>query len=374
MVFNTGQRLGWLASARDTRIAGRLLVCVATGGLLACGTPSTAQREIVQPLPGATTQPSAGFAGYLMSVAARARSEGVSQRTIDSVLPSLSFDESVAALDRRFAPTPPGQSFPSFGPEMAKRINGVKIRQGQQVYADEAARLVAIERQTGVPASIMVSIFGHETSYGTIMGTTDLPRALATLAYEGRRRDLFERELVAVLKMIDMGVPRNVLRGSYAGAFGYPQFLPSVYLKLAKDGDGDGKAEIWSSRADAFASIANYMLAAGWQRGVPWGFAVAVPSTLNVAAIANREPVVKCERAVERHSEWKTMREWKTLGVYPVGGLWPADDQVQASLLVTPGLDAQAYLLTRNYRAILDYNCSNYYAMSVGLLADSVRN
>ncbi|MFN3819704.1 lytic transglycosylase domain-containing protein [Blastomonas sp.] len=363
MVFNIVQRLG-----------SRLMVAAGTAALLACGSPSTAQREIVQPLPGVNTAQAQGFASYLDTVAARARREGVSQRTIDSVLPSLGFDESVAALDRRFAPTPAGQSFPSFGPEMAKRINAAKIRQGQKVYADEAARLVAIEQQTGVPASIMVSIFGHETSYGTIMGNTDLPRALATLAYEGRRRDLFEGELIAVLKMIDKGVPRSVLRGSYAGAFGYPQFLPSVYLKLAKDGDGDGKAEIWSSRADAFASIANYMVAAGWRRGEPWGFAVAVPSTLDVNAIANRERVTKCARAVERHSEWKTMREWKALGVYPAGGVWPADDKVQASLLITPGLDATGYLLTRNYRAILDYNCSNYYAMSVGLLADGVRN
>ena len=363
MDFNIVQRLG-----------NRLAIVAGTAALLACGSPSTAQREIVQPLPGVDSQVSQGFKTYLDSVAARARREGVSQRTIDAVLPGLSFDEGVAALDRRFAPTPAGQAFPSFGAEMAKRINAAKIRQGRQVYADDAARLVAIEQQTGVPASIMVSIFGHETSYGTIMGSTDLPRALATLAYEGRRRDLFEGELVAVLKMVDMGVPRSVLRGSYAGAFGYPQFLPSVYIKLAKDGDGDGKAEIWSSRADAFASIANYMLAAGWRRGEPWGFAVAVPSTLNVAAIANREQVRKCARAVERHSEFKTMREWKALGVYPAGGVWPADDKVEASLLITPGLDAQGYLLTRNYRAILDYNCSNYYAMSVGLLADGVRN
>ncbi|MCO5793582.1 MAG: lytic murein transglycosylase [Blastomonas sp.] len=363
MVINIVQRLGSRAAAMGATIV-----------LLACGAPSTAQREIVQPLPRADAQQTQGFASYLDTVAARARREGVSQRAIDSVLPTLSFDESVAALDRRFAPTPAGQAFPSFGPEMAKRINAAKIRQGRQVYSDEAARLVAIEQQTGVPASIMVSIFGHETSYGTIMGSTDLPRALATLAYEGRRRELFEGELIAVLKMIDKGVPRSVLRGSYAGAFGYPQFLPSVYLKLAKDGDGDGKAEIWSSRADAFASIANYMLAAGWQRGEPWGFAVSVPATLNTNAIASRERVAKCARAVERHSEWKTMREWKALGVYPAGGVWPADDRVEASLLITPGLDAQGYLLTRNYRAILDYNCSNYYAMSVGLLADGVRN
>ena len=374
MVFSSVQSLGAIAASKLRRVGGRLAVCAGTAVLLACGTVSTAQREIVQPLPGVNTRQAQGFASYLDSVAARARREGVSQRTLDSVLPALRYDESIAALDQRFAPTPAGQSFPSFGPEMAKRINAAKIRQGRQVYADEAARLVAIEQQTGVPASIMVSIFGHETSYGTIMGNTDLPRALATLAYEGRRRDLFEGELVAVLKMIDMGVPRQVLRGSYAGAFGYPQFLPSVYLKLAKDGDGDGKAEIWSSRADAFASIANYMIEAGWQRGVPWGFAVAVPSSVNVAAIATRENVAKCARAIERHSEWKTMREWKALGVYPLGGVWPADDRVKASLLVTPGLDAQGYLLTRNYRAILDYNCSNYYAMSVGLLADGVRN
>ncbi|WP_373488639.1 lytic transglycosylase domain-containing protein [Blastomonas sp.] len=362
---------------RTTRWAGRLTAAAGATLLLACGAPTAAQREIVQPLPGAERQSapqSQGFTRYLDAVAARARREGVSQRTLDSVLPGLSYDDSIAALDRRFAPTPPGAAFPSFGPEMARRINAAKIQQGRNVYAAEAARLVAIEQATGVPASIMVSIFGHETNYGTIMGNTDLPRALATLAYEGRRRDLFEGELIAVLKMIDMGVPRSVLKGSYAGAFGYPQFLPSVYLRLAKDGDGDGKAEIWSNRADAFASIANYMVAADWQRGVPWGFAVVVPASVNPAAMTNREKVRKCERAVERHSEWKTMRQWRALGVYPSGGVWPADDSIEASLLITPGLQVQGYLLTRNYRAILDYNCSNYYALSVGLLADGVRN
>lgn len=362
MVFNIVQRLG-----------SRFAVVAGTASLLACGASSTAQREIVQPLPNASVQQTGDFSAYLAEVAARARREGVSQQTLDQVLVTLGYDESVAALDRRFAPTPAGQSFPSFGPEIARRINAAKIRQGQQVYADDAARLVAIEQATGVPAPIMVAIFGHETNYGTITGNTDLPRALATLAYEGRRRALFEGELIAVLKMIDAGVPRSVLRGSYAGAFGYPQFLPSVYLKLATDGDGDGKAEIWSSRADAYASIANYMIAAGWRRGEPWGFAVSVPSALDVDAIATQDRITKCARAVERHSEWKTMREWKALGLFPTSGIWPADDNVQASLLITPGLDVQGYLLTRNYRAILDYNCSNYYAMSVGLLADGVR-
>jgi len=355
---------------------------IAAGVLLAYGSAAPAQHEIVQPLPDgyrAAGEQDAGFRAYLDTVAARARREGVSEATIRSVLPSLSYDADVVMWDRRLGPAPSSSGgagtnagFPSFGPEIAKRINAQKISQGRAVYAAEADHLGRIERETGVPGSILIAIFGHETNYGTILGRSDLPRSLATLAYEGRRRQLFEGELIAVLKMIDQGVPRTVLKGSYAGAFGYPQFLPSVYLKLARDGDGDGRAEIWSSRADAFASIGNYLDSVGWQGGVPWGFAVQVPAGLDLTAIANRERVAKCQRAVDRHSVFKTMREWRRLGVAPLDGRWP-DDDVEASLLVTPGLAAPAYLLTRNYRAILDYNCSNYYAVSVGLLGDAIR-
>ena len=124
----------------------------------------------------------------------------------------------------------------------------------------------------------MVAIWGHETNYGRVMGNFDLPRALATLAYEGRRRSLFEPELIAMMKMVDRGVPRGQLVGSWAGAMGGPQFLPSVYLRLARDGDGDGRADIWNSDADTLASIGNYFSNAGWRRGQPWGLAVSLPA------------------------------------------------------------------------------------------------
>jgi membrane-bound lytic murein transglycosylase B len=203
------------------------------------------------------------------------------------------------------------------------------------------------------------------------MGDFDLPRSLATLAYEGRRRELFASELIALLKMIDRGVPRHRLQGSWAGAFGNPQFLPSVYLRVAADGDGDGVADIWSNRTDTLASIANYLRDAGWRRGVPWGVAVSVPANLDRSGIAGRLNAPRCERVHGRHSEWKTMREWRALGIVPQRGGWPADT-VLATLLEPDGPGRTAYLLTTNYKTILDYNCSNYYALSVGLLADAI--
>ena len=143
-----------------------------------------------------------------------------------------------------------------------------------------------------------------------------------------------------------------------------------MYLRLARDGDGDGKVDIWRSEADALASIANYFVSAGWKSNQPWGVAVRVSPTLNRAAILNRTVSPRCPRVHNRHSRWMTMAEWRALGVSPVGRTLP--DTTLATLLEPDGPDATAYLLTGNYRVILDYNCSNFYALSVGLLADAV--
>ncbi|OYW83053.1 MAG: lytic transglycosylase, partial [Sphingobium sp. 32-64-5] len=216
-----------------------------------------------------------------------------------------------------------------------------------------------------------IAIWGHETNYGAVTGNFDLPRALASLAYEGRRRELFSAEFIATLQMIDRGVPRSQLKGSWAGATGNPQFLPSVYIRLARDGDGDGRADIWTNEADTLASIANYFGNAGWRAGQPWGFAVAVPGSIDRQAIRNRTVAPRCARVFDRHSGWKSMAEWRALGLIPLDRTWP-DDQVQATLLEPDGPGKTGYLLTSNYRVILDYNCSNFYALSVGLLADAV--
>lgn len=321
----------------------------------------------------AVAQDGDGFAAYLQTLAGQARAQGVSQRTLDAVLPTLSFSARVIALDRSQPggnPANPAAPIPRFAPYRATHVDAARIARGRAKYQQLRPFLEKVERETGVPEEIMVSIYGNETNYGLITGNFDVPQALASLAFDGRRRALFAQEFIDTLKIIDRGTPRERLRGSWAGAMGYPQFLPSVYLRLARDGDGDGRADIWTSEADALASIANYFVNSGWRRGERWGIAVTVPAALDRAALANRTVSPRCPRVHDRHSRWLTMREWRRLGVNPQGATLP--DGTLATLLEPDGPGGTAYLLTGNYRAILDYNCSNFYALSVGLLADAV--
>lgn len=311
----------------------------------------------------------AGFEAYLQKVASRARAEGVSERAIASGLAGLTINERVVALDRPQAYDPNSIS-PPFEPYYREHVDAARISGGQRTYASNASLIPAIEAKYGVPGQILVAIWGHETNYGSFMGDFDTIRSLATLAYEGRRRDLFEDELVAALKMLDRGVSRSQLKGSWAGAIGNPQFLPSVWLRVAQDGDGNGTRDIWNSRADTLASIAAYFRSAGWRKGEPWGAAATVPSSFDRKALATRLVSPRCPRVFARHSQWRTVAEWKALGVRPQRLL--ADDTM-AALFEPDGPGKTAYLLTGNYRVILDYNCSNYYALSVGLLADFIR-
>lgn len=319
----------------------------------------------------AQAQDDSGFQAYLPTLAAQAEAAGVSRRTIDAIIPTLTYNPRVVELDRQQPESQPNAPIPMYEQYRRSHVDAQRIAKGRQAYQRERWRLEAIERETGVPESIMVAIWGNETNYGTVMGGFDLPRSLASLAYEGRRRDLFASEFIDTLKMIDRGVPREKLVGSWAGAFGGPQFLPSVYLRLARDGDGDGVADLWSSEADTLASIANYFRSAGWRPGQPWGFAVSVPATLDRSGIATRTISPRCPRVFERHSQWKTIAEWRALGLAPLTRAWPADN-IQAVLIEPDGRGKPGYLLTGNYRVILDYNCSNFYALSVGLLADEV--
>ncbi len=307
------------------------------------------------------------FGSYLQTVASHARAQGVSDRTIASVLSPLTPNPRVIELDggqpsRRSAPPP-------LAPYLERHVDSARISRGRERYAQVRGMLGPIEQRYGVPGKMMLAIWGHETNYGSYMGDFDLARSLATLAWEGRRRDLFEGELIALLKMVDRGVPQSRLKGSWAGAFGNPQFLPSVYLRLAADGDGDGDTDIWSSYADTLASIANYFRQAGWRPGQPWGVLASVPSGFNVSRYDAELVSPSCAAVHERHSQWKPVSEWRALGISPLA---PIGDDVMASLFQPDGPGTRAWLLTGNYRVILQYNCSNYYAMSVGLLADEI--
>lgn len=310
--------------------------------------------------------------GYKVRLAALARQQGVREATIQAVVPYLRLNERAMELDRAQRPTTTRSDFApsSFGPYLNRHITTSLINRGQARYFSHWPNLSRIQAMYGVDPAVIIAIYGKETSYGSVTGSFDLLDALATLAYEGRRRTMFEEEFLAALKLMDQGVQRWQLKGSYAGATGYPQFMPTVALRLRADGDSDGYADIWRNENDAFASIANYLRNAGWKRDIPWGVPVSIPANLNRAALQSRLNPPRCPNVYRRHSRWLTVAQWRSLGVVPGGRGLP--DTEMAALMETPGAYAQGYLLTSNYRAILDYNCSNYYAMGVGLLANAI--
>ena len=321
--------------------------------------------------PAYSASPTSAWDGYKLRLAALARQQGVREETIRANVPSLSINENVIELER----TEPlarssGGIVGALGPYLRSHVTSSLIVRGRGHYSDNYAALRVIEDRYGVDPAVLMAIWGLETSYGTVTGHTDLLQALASLGYYGRRREFFEGEFVAALKLMDEGVPRWRLKGSWAGATGYPQFMPSIALRLRADGDGDGYANIWSDELDGLASIANYLRDAGWKPNIPWGIAVRTPTNLNRAAIRTTVTAQRCPQVYRRHSRWLTMHEWRALGITPIGRSLP--DNEMASLLEPDGPDARAYLLTTNYRAILDYNCSNFYAISVGVLADAI--
>lgn len=309
------------------------------------------------------------FDSYVQLLMAKARAQGVSEPTIARMTAGLEPSSRVIELDQAQPGSPTSSGYPPLSNYIERHVDQARIAPGRREYADARGTLAAIERQYGVPGEILVAIWGHETAYGRVRGGFDLSQALATLAWEGRRRDLFENEFLALLQVADKGYSRSELQGSWAGAFGNPQFLPSVYLRLATDGDGDGRANIFTNRADTLASIANYFRDAGWRTGQPWGVGAAVPRGFDTAAVDTELVAPVCPRVHERHSQFKTVAEWRELGIRP---LRPLADTTLVSLFQPDGPGSPAWLLTSNYRVILEYNCSNYYAMSVGLLADEI--
>lgn len=332
--------------------------------------PSVDGRSMAQAPEAGGAAEQTGFAAFAQQLRARAAADGVSAATLDQIIPNLTFLPRVVELDRAQPGGAPGTAIPRFAPYRARHVDSARIERGRARYLALRPLLARVEAETGVPEEIMMAIYGHETNYGSFTGNFDLLNSLATLAYEGRRRELFTAEFIATAKMMDRGYPRSKLKGSWAGATGYPQFLPSMYLRVARDGDGDGRADIWSSEADALASIANYFVNAGWRRGIPWGVAASLPADIDLSRLDGRTVSPRCERVFARHSQWRTVSEWRALGVQPQRPI--LRDSEQATLFQPDGPNTPAWLLTGNYRVILDYNCSNFYALSVGLLADAV--
>jgi len=293
------------------RLPRALAALALAAATLPLSSPAAAQTGLSQ----------SGFVAFLPQLEGQARRAGVSQATIMNVFPSLVFSPRTVELDRAQPGGRPGSNAnPPFAPYRARHVSPALIANGQRHYAANLSRLQDIGRRYGVTPSLLVAIWGHETSYGSVTGDFDLLNSLASLAYDGRRRQLFSDEFVAALKMIDRGVPRSRLKGSWAGATGHPQFLPSVWLRLGADGDGDGRSDIWRSEPDALASIANYLSNAGWRPGIPWGIAVRVPAGFDRSRVRNTLRAPRCPKVYERHSRWQTFGEWRRMGIVSQSG------------------------------------------------------
>ena len=305
------------------------------------------------------------FEEFLASVRTEALARGISQATLDRALANLQIEQVVVSRDRAQPETV--QSLDAY---LAQRLSARTIATAREMNTRHAALLARIEGTYGVPGPVMIAIWGLESNFGKFTGTYPTIAALATLAYDGRR-PLFRTELLNALTIVDQRQLEPAdLKGSWAGAMGQPQFMPSSFLKHAVDFDGDQQVDIWTSEADVFGSMANYLKAAGWREGERWGREVVISRAV-MARIDRAVPMRSSGcRAVRSMTVSRPLSEWRKLGVtLPGGQSLPAGSTLSASLVRG---QRRNFLVYRNYEAVLDYNCSNSYAVSVGLLADRI--
>ncbi len=307
------------------------------------------------------------FPVWLDGLRAEALGRGISQATVDMALATVQAPEPVILARDRAQP----EQVQSLDSYVRQRVTASVRRSAQTMYTRHAQVLRQVERDYGVPRSVVVSIWGLESNFGRFTGVRPTVPALATLAYDPRRAALFRRELLDALTILDRGlIPLDQLKGSWAGAMGQPQFMPSSYLRFAVDVDGDGTPNIWTSEADVFGSIANYLKHAGWVDGERWGREVRISKAV-MARIESTVPMrANGCRAVREMTEARPLAEWARLGVtLPSGARLPRAD-MEASLV--RGV-ARHFLVYRNYHALIDYNCAHSYAISAGLLSDAVK-
>ncbi len=304
------------------------------------------------PVPPAAGPPGR-FDAFLADMARQARQEGIRAGTIDAAFAGVRANQRVIALDQRQ---------PEFTQTLAQyraaRLSQARINAGRAAAARNRDTLAAVSARYGVPAAILLGIWGLESNYGTTTGGFGVVEALATLGWEGRRASFFRGELLSALRILDRGdVTPARMTGSYAGAMGQPQFMPSSYLRYAVDMDGDGRADIWTSTPDVLGSIGNYLAASGWRAGQGWGEAVAVPTGIDPAMVGREHP--------------RPLAAWRAQGVRAINprGLGSAE---AAALVMPDGVGGEGFLVGANFNAIRRYNPSDFYALAVALLGEAV--
>lgn len=304
------------------------------------------------------------FEAFVAGLRDEALTRGISAATVEATLTGIEPVTVVVTRDRSQPETT--QSLDAY---VQQRVTAGRIATGRKMLATHKALLGRVEERFGLPASIMVAIWGVESNFGSFTGSYPTIPALATLAWDGRR-PLFRSELFEALKIVESGrASASELKGSWAGAMGQPQFMPSSYLSHAVDFDEDGHANIWTSVPDVFASMANYLERSGWQRGVRWGREVRI--TKAVMAKVDRAVPMRTSgcRAFREMTVARPLAEWAKLGVTLPGGTALPKADMNASLVRG---QSRNFLVYDNYHALIAYNCSHAYAVTVGTLADKI--
>lgn len=340
-------------SHRTLTIAGLLAAAL---GLAACA----ARAEAPAAAPAATTVPGAlvvdmdKFNSWRATFRTKALKEGISEATFDRALGGITPNPKVMeANDRQPEFTRPVWEY------LDGAVSDQRISNGRVRYVDHQGLYTRLERKYGVEGRFLVAIWGLETSYGAITGGHNLFEALATLAYDGRRTAYGESQLLAALKIVERGdKPFDRMVGSWAGAIGQTQFIPTTYLQYAVDEDGDGRRDLFDSVPDVMASTANYLASSGWRQGESWGREVVLPADFDYALAGEKDGL--------------PYSKWRALGVMNTERALVPDSNIVASLLVPAGHRGPAFLTLANFNAILRYNNSTSYALAIGHLADRI--
>lgn len=296
------------------------------------------------------------FATWLAAFKQEARQKGISERVLDAAFTAAEPDETVLKLDRK---QPEGRF--TLAQYLKRTLSKKRYQDAQKAYNQYKPLLEEIGREYGVQPRFIVALWGVETDFGHNTGDFAVTDSLATLAYDGRRAEFFRGELLDALHIMEEeGLTPDEMYGSWAGALGQCQFMPSTFLKHAVDFNKDGKRDVWGTQADVFASIANYLKSLGWNAEGGWGRPVKLPKGFDPSLMDIKQS--------------RPLSEWKKLGVRKADGSALPDSEMNSSLVfVGEGEGAPAYIIYDNFKALLQWNRSRYFATSVGMLADSIK-
>nr|WP_233495456.1 lytic murein transglycosylase [Rhodosalinus halophilus] len=294
------------------------------------------------------------FEAWLADFADRARAQGIAARVLDSALSGVRYDAAIIDRDRNQS-----EFTRTLWDYLDSAVSETRVANGRAALAEHGPLLERIEARYGVEKEIVTAIWGLESAYGAFRGETDVIEALATLAFDGRRGAFFEQQLLAALRILQSGdTTPDRMKGSWAGAMGHTQFMPTSYLEHAQDFTGDGKRDIWGADpADALASAASYLANHGWISGQPWGVEVQLPEDFDYR-LADREIT-------------RMPSDWARMGVVDMNGR-PVPDHGAASVLLPAGARGAAFLVFENFGVIERYNTADAYVIAVGHLADRI--